>query len=71
MRRGVVPLRARHLRDGVRGAGAAGGVCARPRPRRAAGAPRVLPAAPRRRTPPHQEGRVSYQSPTLQYTTVI
>lgn len=60
LRRVVGALRARHLRDGVRGAGAAGG-------RRAAalaaarlpGAPRVHAAALRLSPPPHQEGRVS------------
>lgn len=59
VRRGVGPSRARHLRDGVRGAGAAGGQRAAARAaRRLPGAPRVHAAAAGLRRASHHQGRV-------------
>ena len=61
MRRGVIPLRARHLRDCVRGARATVRLRTAPRhPRRCVpGAARVHAAAGRVRRTSHEEGRVS------------
>jgi hypothetical protein len=60
VRRGVGAVRARHLRDGLRGGGATGsGRGAGLARQRVPGAPRPRAAAPRRRAPPHATRTVS------------